>query len=192
MATTMAPEVIADPIGVVVDLVAERETRLDRTDIEAAVASVAGGRAKRRRLAQALLDRPEVLVDGRSPAPRAVADLLIAARKAGVAGISLPVSSVIATFLGEVLIHGYDIAQASRQPWLIPPTHAGLVFSGALPMLEPPRVSYPFPILGRMARCQAGATTGRFGPRLSDWFVITWVTTRPSGRRSRPCPAGWG
>ena len=91
MATTMAPEVIADPIGVVVDLVAERETRLDRTDIEAAVASVAGGRAKRRRLAQALLDRPEVLVDGRSPAPRAVANLLIAARKAGVAGISLPV-----------------------------------------------------------------------------------------------------
>jgi hypothetical protein len=66
MATTMAPEVIADPIGVVVDLVAERETRLDRADIEAAVASVAGGRAKRRRLAQALLDRPEVLVDGRS------------------------------------------------------------------------------------------------------------------------------
>lgn len=44
-------------------------------------------------------------------------------------------SSVTATLLGEVLIHGYDIAQASRQPWLIPPTHAGLVFSGALPML---------------------------------------------------------
>ncbi|MGH3782171.1 MAG: maleylpyruvate isomerase family mycothiol-dependent enzyme [Pseudonocardiaceae bacterium] len=51
------------------------------------------------------------------------------------AGISLPVSSVTATLLGEVLIHGYDIAQASRQPWLIPPTHAGLVFSGTLPML---------------------------------------------------------
>jgi uncharacterized protein (TIGR03083 family) len=51
------------------------------------------------------------------------------------AGISLPVSSITATLLGEVLIHGRDIAQASRQPWLIPPTHAGLVFSGALPML---------------------------------------------------------
>jgi hypothetical protein len=46
MATTMAPEVITDPISVVVDLVAERETGLDRADIEAAVASVAGGRAK--------------------------------------------------------------------------------------------------------------------------------------------------
>lgn len=51
------------------------------------------------------------------------------------AGISLPVSSVSAAVLGEVLIHGYDIAQASRRPWLIPPTHAGLVFSGVLPML---------------------------------------------------------
>jgi uncharacterized protein (TIGR03083 family) len=51
------------------------------------------------------------------------------------AGVLLPVSSVTATLLGEALIHGYDIAQASQQPWFIPPTHAALVFSGALPML---------------------------------------------------------
>src|SRR5436309_12066711 len=48
---------------------------------------------------------------------------------------------------------------------------------------EPPRVSYPFPIVGRMARCQAGATTSRPGRRRSGWSVITWVTTPPSGRR---------
>ena len=51
----------------------------------------AGGRAKSRRLAQALLDSPRVLADGRSPAPRAVADLLIALRKAGATRISPPV-----------------------------------------------------------------------------------------------------
>jgi hypothetical protein len=86
----MAPEVITDPIGVIVDLVAERETRLDRAGIEAAVTSVAGGRAKRRRLAQALLDNPAVLVDGRSPAPRGIADLLIALRHTGAVDISPP------------------------------------------------------------------------------------------------------
>ena len=37
---------------------------------------IAGGRVTRRRLAQALLERPRVLDDGRSPAPRAV-DLLV-------------------------------------------------------------------------------------------------------------------
>ena len=47
------------------------------------VRSVAAGRAKRRRLAQALLDKPSLLVDGRSPAPRVAGDLLIALRQAG-------------------------------------------------------------------------------------------------------------
>ncbi len=78
MPAGMAPEVLADPIGVVVDLVAAREPGLDRATIEATVTSVAGGRAKRRGLAQTLLDKPTLLVDGRSPAPRGVGDLLIA------------------------------------------------------------------------------------------------------------------
>ena len=64
--------------------------RWSRAAIEDAVVSVAGGRAKRRRLAQALLDGPAVLADGRSPAPRAVGDLLIALRKAGATVISPP------------------------------------------------------------------------------------------------------
>lgn len=86
-----APRVLADPIGVVVDLVADTDSNLTRAAIEAAVASVAGGRAKRRRLAQALLDRPSVLIDGRSPAPRVVTDLLLVLREAGAVGISAPV-----------------------------------------------------------------------------------------------------
>lgn len=90
MTATMTPEVLADPIGVVVRLVTRIEPQLGRAVIEEAVTSVAGGRAKRRKLAQVLQHRPSVLTDGRSPAPRAAGDLLIALRKAGATVISPP------------------------------------------------------------------------------------------------------
>lgn len=91
MPAALAPEVLTDPIGVLVDLVVRHEPSLERATVSEVVESLAGGRAKRRRLAQALLDRPAVLADGESPAPRAVADLLIALRKAGATRISPPV-----------------------------------------------------------------------------------------------------
>jgi hypothetical protein len=87
----ISQEVTADPVGVIAGLVAGRDPAVDRALIVNAVEEVAGGRAKSRRLAQALLDSPQVLADGRSPAPRAVADLLIALRKAGATQISPPV-----------------------------------------------------------------------------------------------------
>lgn len=55
------------------------------------MSAVAGGRVKRRQLAQALYERPELLVQGRSPAPRGVGDLLIALRRAGALQISPPI-----------------------------------------------------------------------------------------------------
>lgn len=54
------------------------------------VVAVAGRRASQRRLAQALVERPQVLVDGRSPAPRGVGDLLVGLRKLGTARILAP------------------------------------------------------------------------------------------------------
>lgn len=63
---------------------------MERAAIHDAVVGVAGGRAKRRRLAQALLERPAVLADGRSPAPRVVGDLLIALRACGALQVSPP------------------------------------------------------------------------------------------------------
>ena len=89
--SVMVPEVLADPIGVVVDMVAGAEPALDRAVIEQAATEVAGGRAKRRRLAQALLERPAVLTDGRSPAPRVVGDLLVNLRTTGAMSIAAPV-----------------------------------------------------------------------------------------------------
>jgi hypothetical protein len=83
-------DVQADPIGVIVDLIAAIESAMDRTAIEEAAIAVAGGRAKRRRLAQALVDNPGVLAHGRSPASRGVGELLIALRNAGATRVSPP------------------------------------------------------------------------------------------------------
>ena len=81
---------LTDPVGVVTGLVTGIERTLGRAAIEDTVTSVAGGRAKRRRLARALIERPALLADGRSPAPRVVADLLIALRSAGATGVAAP------------------------------------------------------------------------------------------------------
>jgi hypothetical protein len=52
--------------------------------------AVAGGRAKSRRQAAALAERPGVLADGRSPAARAIGDLLLALRQAGATAVCPP------------------------------------------------------------------------------------------------------
>jgi hypothetical protein len=85
-----ADRAVSDPIGLIVDLVAAFEHQLEPERIRAVATAVAGGRAKSRRLAAALAERPEVLADGRSPAPRAVGDLLLALREAGATAVSPP------------------------------------------------------------------------------------------------------
>jgi hypothetical protein len=102
----LVPAVVADPIGVIVDLVLGRQPGLDRRMVTGVVEAVSGGRAKRRQLAQALWDRPAVFGDGRSPAPRAVADLLIALNKAGATEISSPVCAECGKHLRTVQRRG--------------------------------------------------------------------------------------
>jgi len=99
-------EVLDDPIGVMVDLVLQHQPGLDRAAVSSIAERVAGGRAKRRGLAQALLDRPAVLIDGCSPAPRAVADLLIALNKAGATHISAPVCAECGKLLRTIQRRG--------------------------------------------------------------------------------------
>ena len=82
--------IASDPIGLITDLVAAVECQLTREQIQAVAADVVGGRAKSRRLASALAERPAVLADGRSPAPRAVGDLLVALRRALAQTVSPP------------------------------------------------------------------------------------------------------
>jgi hypothetical protein len=106
--TTELSIVLTDPVGVVVDLVAGVEPALDRDVVVAIIEAVAGGRAKRRRLAQALHARPGLLTDGRSPAPRAVGDLLIALRTAGATGVSPPVCTQCGKHLRTLQRRGED------------------------------------------------------------------------------------
>ena len=87
---TAAKDPVLDPVGTVVGLVTAADPALGEGTVRQAAERAAGGRAKRRRLAAALASDPSVLVTGRSPAPRAVGDLLLALRAAGAAGISPP------------------------------------------------------------------------------------------------------
>ncbi|MGH9155383.1 MAG: hypothetical protein ACRD1K_05980, partial [Acidimicrobiales bacterium] len=75
---------------VVTAAVASADPGVAEETVRVVVEHVSGGRAKRRRLAAAVLDDPSVLRAGRSPAPRVVGDLLLALRAAGATGISAP------------------------------------------------------------------------------------------------------
>lgn len=118
MPAVMAPEVLADPISVAVSLVCEQEPALDRKTVTDVVVGIAGGRAKRRRLAQALLDQPQVLADGRSPAPSAVADLLIALHRAGAVHVAQPVCAECGKHLRAIQRRGehWYCSVCVRQP----------------------------------------------------------------------------
>ncbi|WP_223190773.1 hypothetical protein [Streptomyces sp. TRM68416] len=99
---------VADPIGLITELVADAESGLGSETIQIVVTAVAGGRAKSRALAKFLATRPAVLADGRSPAPRAVGDLLIALRKAGASAISPPVCADCGKGLRSLQRQGQD------------------------------------------------------------------------------------
>ncbi len=51
------------------------------------------------------------------------------------ADVEVPMSSLLGVELGEVLVHGFDMARAARLPWRIEPRHAVLVHQAYLPLL---------------------------------------------------------
>jgi uncharacterized protein (TIGR03083 family) len=51
------------------------------------------------------------------------------------AGLSIPVTSLLAISLGEAVVHGHDIARAARRPWPVPADWARTVFHGVQPVL---------------------------------------------------------
>ena len=106
--TDLAGDAVADPVGVMVTLIADASPSLDPGAIRAAVTAVAGGRAKQRRLALALAGRPGILSDGRSPAPRAVGNLLIALVRAGASETSPPVCAECGKALRTLQRRGGD------------------------------------------------------------------------------------
>ncbi|WP_328974250.1 site-specific integrase [Streptomyces canus] len=99
---------VTDPVGLITGLVADVEKELDAETIRAVVTAVAGGRAKSRQVAKALATRPAVLTDGRSPAPRAIGDLLIELRKAGASAVAPPVCAECGKKLRTLQRKGQD------------------------------------------------------------------------------------
>lgn len=109
MRSTDCPErAVTDPIGLIVDLIMAVERRLGSEHVGAVVECVAGGRAKSRRLASFLAGHPSVLRDGRSPAPRAVAELLIALRESGALAVSPPCCAECGKQLRTIQRRGQD------------------------------------------------------------------------------------
>lgn len=108
MSAPSPQDVLADPIAVIVDMVAAVEPGMERAVIEDVVRAVAGGRARRGRLAQGLVEHPQLLITGRSPAPPAVAELLIALRDAGAVRIGAPVCTGCDKPLRSVYTRGPD------------------------------------------------------------------------------------
>lgn len=51
------------------------------------------------------------------------------------AGLPVPLSTLAATLLGELVVHGLDLARASGQRWDIEPGHASGIFWGLLPVV---------------------------------------------------------
>ncbi len=49
-------------------------------------------------------------------------------------GLVVPTSSMLGVELGEVLIHGWDIARACGLPWTIEPDHAAVALASMLPV----------------------------------------------------------
>jgi hypothetical protein len=107
---------VSDPAGLITDLVTVKERQFGHDQVHAVVAAVAGGRAKSRRLALALAERPAVLDDGRSPAARAVANLLVALHDAGARDIPLPACAQCGR-----QVRGF---QRRGQDWYCTPLHA--------------------------------------------------------------------
>ena len=102
-----SPEVLGDPVAVIVAAVCQVDPTADRDAVVEVVAAVAPGRSTTRRLAQALADRPSILTHGRSPAPRVAADLLVALRGLGV-DVSAPRCTTCAKTLVTFCRRGQD------------------------------------------------------------------------------------
>jgi len=98
-------DALVDPIGTVVAVVTAVDPALD-SDTARQVVEEVGGRARRRRLAAALAGDASVLTSGRSPAPMAVGDLLLALGAHGSTGVSLPRCATCGRELTSMQQHG--------------------------------------------------------------------------------------
>jgi uncharacterized protein (TIGR03083 family) len=112
--------------------------------------SLARGRVEPERIDEVAANNAAYLVENRERDPRILADQFAAGERAlldhvaGVdgdplleafRGIPAPLSTLLAVELGEVLVHGFDIARASGLPWEMRRDEAALTIDGLAPLL---------------------------------------------------------
>lgn len=105
---TTPADVLLDPVGVVSAAVGNVDPGVSAVTVRRVVEQVGGGRAKRRRLAAAIVENPTVLMNGRSPAPSVVGEFLLALRAAGATGIAAPCCAGCDRLLGSFQRRGGD------------------------------------------------------------------------------------
>jgi hypothetical protein len=76
-------------------------------------------------------------------------------------GIDVPLSTLAAVEIGELLVHGYDIARAARLPWEIPQREAAPTVTALLPLL--PALADPARATGLTARFEVRVRGGGRG-----------------------------
>lgn len=130
------------------------------------------------------------------------------------AGATVPFSTLLGVELGEVLVHGWDIARAARLPWPIAPEHAALALQAYLPLLphmldceraEGVRLTIELRVRGTAAvvarisdsTLQVEEPTGqRVDCRLTvdpvAYLLLTWNRISPLGAIARGQLIPWG
>jgi uncharacterized protein (TIGR03083 family) len=98
-------------------------------------------------------------------------------------GVSCRLDTLTCLAIGEVVVHGYDIARALRRPWPIDPEHARLVVAGVFPAMVPLTVD---------AAAAAGLHAAyelriRGGPRFVLWFHDGAASVEPPASRPVDC-----
>ena len=91
-------------------------------------------------------------------------------------GLDVPLATFLAAGLGELLVHGLDLAKVLERPWPIPPGEAAMVAEGLVPLLhllvaeeaaKGVRVTYELRLRGGGTATLAfrdGALDARMGP----------------------------
>jgi uncharacterized protein (TIGR03083 family) len=97
-------------------------------------------------------------------------------------GYVLPISAMTALLVGEMLLHGYDVARATRRPWSIAAAHARYALAGLAAVL-------PLAVDAEAAR---GVTVAyeirvRGGPRFVCRFDRGSLAVEPAGAGSVDC-----